>query len=347
MPIVFDAPVTPTALTTFTREVPIPANLAFSSLFPTQYVNDNKVNFAEVVKTNRTARFRPFDGRIHVSDRDTLGEKVVRLLPLSTSSPFIGELERLQMEFARTGGGGRGDLLDRAIYNDGERLTNEVLNRMELAWGDVLTDGRLTINEGGYHGEADFGVPANHLVAPSTLWSNRASATVLSDLVAWNDIYVATNGVPAGAIRTSLAQQRNMQSNVEIINAVAGSAAGRSRVSAAELGDLLAAEGLPPLATITDGQFDVDGVATRVLPPDRVLFTPADMGQLGSTVYGVSATALELVNAAQTDFSFEEAPGVVGVVIKEGPPFREFTFVDAVGMPILSNPRALLVADVA
>jgi hypothetical protein len=34
------------------------------------------------------------------------------------------------------------------------------------------------------------------------------------------------------------------------------------------------------------------------------------------------------------------------VVIKDGPPFREETFVDAVGMPILANPKRLLVADV-
>jgi hypothetical protein len=37
----------------------------------------------------------------------------------------------------------------------------------------------------------------------------------------------------------------------------------------------------------------------------------------------------------------------VGVVVKEGPPFRQFTFVDAVAMPVLNNPKLLMVADVA
>ena len=30
-----------------------------------------------------------------------------------------------------------------------------------------------------------------------------------------------------------------------------------------------------------------------------------------------------------------------------GPPYRQFTFVDAVGMPILTDAKALFIADVA
>jgi hypothetical protein len=36
----------------------------------------------------------------------------------------------------------------------------------------VLTDGKLTINENGFAGEADFGVPGNQIVAPGRVWSN-------------------------------------------------------------------------------------------------------------------------------------------------------------------------------
>jgi hypothetical protein len=78
-----------------------------------------------------------------------------------------------------------------------------------------------------------------------------------------------------------------------------------------------------------------------------VIFLPPNVADLGYTAWGVSATALELVNSNAIDFSFEEASGIVGVVEKVGPPYREFTFVDAVGMPVLQNPRLLMVADVA
>jgi hypothetical protein len=34
-------------------------------------------------------------------------------------------------------------------------------------------------------------------------------------------------------------------------------------------------------------------------------------------------------------------------VEKDGPPYRQYDFVDAVGMPVLDNPRGLMVATVA
>jgi len=102
----------------------------------------------------------------------------------------------------------------------------------------------------------------------------------------------------------------------------------------------------PTLGEPYDTQVDVDGVSTRVVADDRVLLLPPNIEDLGYTAYGVSATALELVDSNESDLSFEEAPGIVGVVEKDGPPYRQYTYVDAVGMPILANAKLLLVADV-
>ena len=77
------------------------------------------------------------------------------------------------------------------------------------------------------------------------------------------------------------------------------------------------------------------------------MFFPPNIRDLGYMRYGLSATALELVNSNVADLSFEEAPGIVGVVEKIGPPYREFVYCDAVGQPILANASLLLVADVA
>jgi hypothetical protein len=77
MAIFFDAPVEPDALTSFVREVPIPSGLTLSTLFPRRDLDTNTVDFAEIVRTNRTARYRSWDGRIHVSERDTGSEKRV------------------------------------------------------------------------------------------------------------------------------------------------------------------------------------------------------------------------------------------------------------------------------
>lgn len=344
MAIFFDAPVTPDALTAFVREVPGPADLGLTALFPRETSDDNTVDFAEIVRTNRAAKFRTFDGRIHVSERDTGGTSRVSLLPLS-SSLGMGEYERLQLQFARTGGTNT-NALAQSIYNDAQNLTNEVLNRLELAWGDVLTDGKLTIqDEGGYSGEADFGIPSSQIITAGTAWSG-SSAPTFSNLIAWQDNYIANNGRPFGTLMGSQRILRYLQTSAEVINAVHGSAAGRTRVNINELNDLLSSEGLPSFTLAPTTKLYVDGAPVSVLPEDKLIMGPANMAEVGATVFGVSATALELVNAAQSDLSFEEAAGIVGVVIKDGPPFRQFTYVDAVAMPILKAPRLLQVADV-
>jgi hypothetical protein len=71
MAIFFDAAVEPDALTAFVRNVPIPDSLSLLAEAGSDSVQRNTVDFAEITKTNRTARFRSYDGRIHVSERDT------------------------------------------------------------------------------------------------------------------------------------------------------------------------------------------------------------------------------------------------------------------------------------
>lgn len=346
MAIVFDAQVGPDALTAYVRNVPAEDNLALLNAFPTRTNESNTINFSEIVKRNRTAKYRAFDGSISVSDRDTGTASSVGMIPLSDSRN-MGEYERLKLEFARTGGTNT-SILANAIYNDATDLTRNVQRRLELAWGDVLTDGVLTINENGLVGfEADFGVPADQKVTPAGgLWSNTATAKALTDLITWHDVYVAANGAPAGAIRTSQTVIRLVQKNKEIIDAVHGASTGKTRVTLTELNDLMASEGLPSFAAPYDLQLDVDGSFTRAIPANRLLFTPADLSDLGHTEWGVTATALELINSKEADLTFEEAAGIVGVVEKIGPPYREFTYVDAVAMPVLDRAEALMIATV-
>jgi hypothetical protein len=307
-------------------------------------VQDNQVDFATITRTNRVARFRAWDGAIHKSKRDTGKESRVQLPPLS-SSLDMGEYERLQLEFARNGGTNE-QALARSIYNDAEILTNEVLNRLELAWGDLLTDGKFTLlsSEGGL--EADYSIPSDQLITVATAWTTTATATVLSDLLAAYDLYVSRYG-EAGQLLTSRRVQRLMTQNTEVINAVAGDQTGRTRVNLTELQGLLASEGLPPLADAFDESLDVDGTSTRVLADDKLVFLPPNLDDLGRTAMGITATALELVNSNESDLSFEDAPGVVGVVEKVGPPYRQFTYVDACGMPVLTDSTRLMTLDVA
>jgi hypothetical protein len=343
MAIVFDGPVTPDALTAFVRDVPSPQDQVLNLILPDRVLNKNTIDLSELTRTNRTARFRAFDARLHVSERDVSSTKQVKLPPLS-SSVSVGEFERLQLEFARLGGTNNSAIVN-AIYDDATNLTREVRARMEQARGDVLTDGKFTLaGEGNLTMEADFGVPGNHIVAPGTLWSTVATATIIQNLTDWVNIYIATNGSRPIGMVVSTRILNYMLQNAEIRTLAASMSGTPGLVGRNVLDAALSNFGLPPIVLVYDSVVDVDTVTTKVIPDDRVIMFGADVGY---TAWGITATSLELAQAAETDLSFEDAPGIVGVVIKEGPPFRQFTYVDAVGMPVLENPRRLLVADVA
>lgn len=195
--------------------------------------------------------------------------------------------------------------------------------------------------------EADYGVPGGHIVAPGTLWSTVATATVIQDMTTWVNTYITTNGFRPGGFITSTRVMNYMLQNAEI-RTIAGSLSGSpALVTQGAAAAVLAAFNLPPLLFTYDTQVDVDGTSTKVIADDRVIFVPPNVGDLGFTAWGVSATALELVNSNHAELGFSEAAGIVGVIVKEGPPFRQFVFADAVGMPVLANPKLLLVADVA
>ncbi|MCU1675342.1 MAG: hypothetical protein JWM93_100 [Frankiales bacterium] len=346
MAIVFDGPVTPDAITAYVREVPTPADQVLDRLLPNKYFKKNSIDFSELTKTNRTARFRAFDGRLHVSERNVTTDKSVKLPPLSTSIS-MGELERLQLEFARTGGTNKAAIVD-AIYDDATNLTLEIKARMEQARGDVLTDGKFTLaGEGGLFMEADFGVPGGHIVTAATPWTTVASADVIGDETSWINTYVATNGFAPGGQVISRRILNAMLQNAGIRTLAASLSGTPGLITRQTLDTALSAYSLPPILFVYDTQVDVDGVSTRVIPDDRVIFVPPNVADLGYTAWGVTATSLELVNSNLAELSFEEAPGIVGVVEKNGPPYREFTYVDAVGMPVLANPKLLFIADVA
>lgn len=347
MAILYDGPVLPDDLTTFVRAVPQPYSLMLDQILPNSYVQTNRVDVGIITRTNRTARFRAYDANLHVAQRDSAQVSSIELPPLSDTLA-MGELERLRLEYARTGGTNTSAFVD-AIYNDAEILTRNVLNRMELARGDVLTDGKFTLsNEGGLTIEADFGVPAGNFVTPATLWSTVATADPLSDLNTWVTAYINMNGYPPAGMWISRQTQTQLLSNKTLTTAAGTLLGAVSLLSRAQLDALLAAHSFPAILGVYDTQVDVDGTATRVLPANKVIFVPPAGVPFGRTVWGVSATALEIVNSPETTLSFEDAPGIVGAVDKaDSPPFRQAAFVDSVGMPFLDNPKALMVATVA
>ncbi|MDE8648084.1 major capsid protein [Rhodococcus qingshengii] len=345
MSLIFDGPVHPDDATVFVRNVPTPADHKLSAFLPDKTITDTRVEFASAARVNRTAQFRAFDGNIPMLERDTVETRQVDLLPMSIQGGK-GELERLSLERVRQQGGSLAAITD-AIYNDLEIGVRSIRNRIEVARGEVLTTGKMQLKgENGLYLTADFQVPTDHFVDAATPWSQVDAANVVQDLSTWVEKYTSDNGFAPGGMIISRKILGFLQRNAEfrtLLSVIQGAPGivGRSAVDA-----VLADYGLPPIVEVYDTVINVEGVDTRVIPEEKVVFLPPNPSDLGYVAFGITATAMELMSAAQSDLSFTDAPGLAGVVVKDGPPFRERTMVDSLLLPVIENPKALFVADV-
>ncbi len=345
MSLFLDGPLPLEDTITFTQELPLPSSNALTQMFPERTYQTDEIDFAVITKTNVAAKFRAWDGSYWVAPRDTGAEKRVRMLPLG-GQLGVGEYERRQMEYAKFGGTIQSILVD-AIYNDLQNLTRYVQNRVELAWGDVLSDGVLNINENGVQQQLDYAIPADQKVTAATLWSDTTNSDPLSDMLAWNDIWVALNGMPPGKTLLSLTTARQLQFNKKLIYAIKGQQTGVTHVTLQDISDLLAGFGLPPISmdNVYNSFFEVDGQNQRPIPANLFMFLPDDLSQLGFTAWGTPTTSLEL---SAHNVQVEQASGIIGILVREdAPPFMKRTFVDAVALPVLADPRKILVATVA
>lgn len=286
------------------------------------------------------ASYRAFDAPSPFGSRPGLSEVTGQLPPISQQIR-LSEYDQLRLR------ANADDQILRAIYDDAERLVRAIVNRFERARGQALTTGKVTLAENGLVAEVDFGRRATHTVNAGTVWTTTASADILGDLIAWVDTYRATNGVAPGRMIVSNRVARLVQRNAGVIAAITGSAAGRNRVTSAEVSDLLVSEGLPAIE-INDQTIQVNGAATRVIPEDRVIFVPEPVDpaspegtELGATLLGTTA------EAGLPEYGLEgDQPGIVAGTYRSQNPVGIFTNAVAIGLPVLANPDLTFSADV-
>lgn len=344
--ILYDAPVSPGLLTYAIRNITPNSELVLSNLAPTSTVNSTYVRWGDILRRNQLAKYRAFDGPISVAQRDGIDERTVRLAPFSNSLNQ-GEYERLQAEHLRLGGT-QYEALQAAIFADAEILTHSMHCRVEKALASTLATGVFAVNENGFASTADFGVPAANRFTATTPWTTSATALAADDLRALVSLFKSSAGVAPGRIITSEAVVNALSTNAQVIAEAVGTTTARTWINRDELGAWLRANRLPDVITEVETNVynDETGANERVFPENTIVLAPESLTGVLEFRYGLSATALELVQSPLTELTFSDAPGIVGMVVKEGPPFRQFTYVDAVGMPLLVAPRSVVIGSV-
>ncbi|WP_432845982.1 major capsid protein [Amycolatopsis sp. CA-161197] len=332
--------ITPVELTGFVRTAfaDLQVNqFTLSQYLPNQMVDDLDFRLARGgAGLVEAGEFRSYDAESPIGSRPGIARISGELPPLSRKIRQ-GEYDRLRQR--KLDGSIR-----QAILDDALAMTRALSARMELARGDALVNGSVTINENGLAGfVVDFGRKAGHSVTAGTLWSNVASATPVTDMMSWRDTYVATNGSEPGVAVTSRRVVAYLMQNQQFRNLVFPGANQPSLVTQQMLQDALAAYGLPPIE-VYDAQVSVNKTAQRVIPDDRFLFLPPKDGatQLGRTMWGTTAESLE------TEFGLAGSePGMVAGAYTEKDPVALWTKAAAIGLPVMANPDLSFVADVA
>ena len=332
------------ALTAYVREVPSPANYILNQFLPDKVVGDIEATIDSVTRRNRAASFRSYDAETVIGERDGFSRRKVMLPPVGQKT-VIGELERLQLERIRNGGGATAQIADQ-VYDDAEVNARAVLARVELARGDVLTDGKFTLTgENGLTLEADFGLPEGNTAAAAVQWSNHDTATPISDLREWAEQYAAENGEYPGYILMSRTARSHIMQSAEARTLVGSLAGTPNIVTPVQLNAILEAHELPPISTY-DTRIDLGGVETRPIPANTVVMGPSDRASLGETIWGITAEALELAGLDNPELTYQQLPGLVGVVMKTFDPVSTWTKVGGVVMPVIYQPRKLLAATI-
>ena len=120
-----------------------------------------------------------------------------------------------------------------------------------------------------------------------------------------------------------------------------------TNVTLEDISALFNSYGLPSISmgSVYNSNFDVDGSTVPALPANKFFFLPSDLSTLGFTAWGTPTTVMEL---GANNIQVESAAGIIGMLVREEqPPFQKRTFVDAVALPVLADPRKILVATVA
>ena len=337
-------------LTAYVREVPGPANLFLENFLPDRFFPDIKLAIKESQRTNRASQYRNWDAETRIGKRDTFRSSEVRLAPLGQKLP-VGEQETLEIQAARNGGSPYAAMID-AIYNDVDNNVRSIYNRLEIARGDVFMDGKFEIESGenDLEGlEADFVLdPLNDVNPAGADWDDEENSVPLTDLRTWLLRYSTLNGGRPGYMVMSEETIGHLAMNKQIRQQISGTSDVNVLTPFAtdeQLNRVMQVNRFPTIVPY-DTVIEFLGVEKRVIDQGKVIFLPTDPTSLGYTAWGITPESLMLVRGQNPGLTFEEASGMIGVVMREGDPAKIWTKVSAVALPIITDIRKLMVATV-
>lgn len=123
------------------------------------------------------------DTEARVGDRSNYSEIKVELLLIKEK---LNQGEELKKKILDLGMSRDENTILRQIFNDAENLISRVLTRMEVMACELLSTGKITVNENGVDVEIDFNLPESHAITFSG-WADP-DHNIVADLVRVKEI---------------------------------------------------------------------------------------------------------------------------------------------------------------
>lgn len=243
-------------------------------------------------KTPVIASVHGFDTESEIGQREA--EKKAIELALIKRKMQLKEREIIALESPRNEA--EKAYLMKNVYADFDALVESVRARVELMRMEVISDGKITLNENGLDAVIDYGVPDENKVADVD-WSAE-DANPINDMITWKN---QLDTAPARVL-TSTTILAKILANKNVVNALFGKDSTRI-ASVGELNNYLEQLQLPKIYTY-DAKYrklEANGTYTkhRYFPENKFVMLPGET--LGETIYGPTAEEIRLTRDPSVD----------------------------------------------
>ncbi|NFI33807.1 major capsid protein E [Clostridium botulinum] len=310
--------------------------MAGEGLFPSRKIQD--IKFDMILGTGGlpvTANCYAFDTPTQLASREAI-QKGVASLALIKRQIQITEEELIKIQNPRNDSELKFVLSQ--LYNDSEKLATSVQVRVEAMRMELLSTGKIKIDENGIAVELDYGVPENNKKDFS--WSDATKSKPLDDLATLADAVEDESGTRPTRAITSRKIIRAICNNTSVRKAIFGTNSDKI-VTLAQLNDLLTQLELPVLAPY-EGKYKKEtktGFETLRYYPDNKISMFGD-GTLGETIWGLTAEEIKLVGNGQMDEASMVGNIFVGTYTKVDP-VAEMTKAAATALPSFPHAEEL------
>lgn len=321
----------------FSQNYSIQRNYVGDVLFPdvkTENLEAEYERLSEGMELPTAAKVHAFDTEAAIGVRPSFEKVTVEKLLIKEK---INQSERLEQLLNR---GVRESRLVDYVYDDMNRLANNVKTRTEIAKMEVMATGKMTIKENGLDMTIPYGVNKTKDLSG---WDNP-DHDILSDIEEMVELAVGA-GYAVNAVLTSTKMISYMRKNTGIANAING-VNGARIVTKAQIDTML--NELYGIATVrvNDASYGVPTAdnkgrtAVRFFPENVfTLYVEGIGGKIGSGLWGV--TPEESRQGAFTDVNQKQ---FITISQWETPdPVAEWTKASGVFIPVLPNPFAMVI----